>query len=141
MGVVYGREYGRLRAFANQTLSHLTNIQAESGLMERARTLVSSVGRVSAQQILPKDIEAIEHAREHEEEERKQTDKHRSNVSFQEEIGGERGRQRDVQGLADELDRLGKESLDGRTLVDGLWSELKGILREEPSLRGLLDVL
>ncbi|TIB81278.1 NAD(P)-binding protein [Wallemia mellicola] len=138
-GVGYGREFGRLRAFANQTLSHLTNIQASPEQLERCRSLVSNIGRVSAHQILPKDIEAIEHAKEHEEEDRKQ--KSTSNVTFEEELGGERGRQRGVEQLADELDRLGKAKLDGRETLDELWGELKEILSREPTLESLLAVL
>ncbi|TIC06881.1 N-terminal nucleophile aminohydrolase [Wallemia mellicola] len=138
-GVGYGREFGRLRAFANQALSHLTNIQASPEQLERCRSLVSNIGRVSAHQILPKDIEAIEHAKEHEEEDRKQ--KSTSNVTFEEELGGERGRQRGVEQLADELDRLGKAKLDGRETLDELWGELKEILSREPTLESLLAVL
>lgn len=100
---------------------------------------MSNIGRVSAHQILPKDIEAIEHAKEHEEEDRKQ--KSTSNVTFEEELGGERGRQRGVEQLADELDRLGKAKLDGRETLDELWGELKEILTREPTLESLLAVL
>lgn len=117
----------------------MTNIQASPEQIDRCRNLVSNIGRVSAHQILPKDVEAIEHAKEHEEEDRKQ--KGTSNVTFDEEVGGERGRQRGVEHLADELDRLGKAKLDGRETLDELWGELKEILSSEPTLETLLAVL
>ncbi|TIA93203.1 hypothetical protein E3P99_00333 [Wallemia hederae] len=112
VGVVYGREYGRLRAFANQTLSHLSGQQENEELVERARRLVGTIGRISALHFLPKDQEAIVHAREHEEESKKSSSKDTSNVSFNEEMGGENGRLRDVQALTDELDGLGRETVD-----------------------------
>lgn len=106
-------------------------------LIENCRSLVSKISRITPSHILPKDMEAIEHAKEHEQLERQEKDKFRSNVTFNEELGGESGRLRDVNNLAAQLDIMGQKPLEGRDILNDLWNELKYIMDQIDELKSL----
>ncbi|KAF5329387.1 hypothetical protein D9619_008954 [Psilocybe cf. subviscida] len=110
IGVPIGREIGILRGVASVLLSVLqsTEIDADSTrIMEEAQDISTQLSRIRFSDVMPRDLEAEAHAREHLESEGEKLDE-------PEELAAKH----DVEALEDMLANLGAANSSGKSLAE-----------------------
>lgn len=112
MGVPIGRELGILRGISSVLLAFLKDsvdmgVQEKDQLVSEARNISSQLSKVRFSDIVPRDLEAEQHAREHLEAEGETLDGNEDIAT-----------KRDIEGLEDMLANLGASNDAARPTIE-----------------------